>query len=430
MRDILVILFTCGSAVLALFRPWMGVLALAVLAYLNPHRYAWGISREMSPYLIVFIGTTVGLMLNHKERQPFPWTRETVLFVLLLCWFTLTTFTNPDFPIVAHTQYVKVMKIYLGVFPMFWLINDYRKLRWLLITVSLSFGFIGFKGGVFALATGFNYRVWGPENTFYGGNNEIGLVLCMMLPLLLLFYNEVEKKWAKYLFLSTFAFSACAIISTWSRGALLTICAVLGLILLRSKSKLLAIPIFLIIFIFAIPNLPTEWFDRMNTISTYEEDASAMGRIEVWGYAFDRAVSSPLRGGGFETFYLQPHDAHSAYFEILGEHGFVALFLWLSLVFGTIYSLWRTSITSRDLVGFEWVSRYASALQISLVGYAVGSVFLGTAYWEILYQLIGICALIKVFVGRAVKEQQAAIFVQGQEVAGAKAQTITHNPLV
>lgn len=409
MRDLLVLFLTLGGAAAGFMRPWMGVLALAMFGYLNPHRYAWGFSTTMPVYLIVFSATMLGLVLNGRDRQPFPWTRETKLFIALLVWFTLTTAWNPDFPDAAHEQWVKVMKIYVGIIPTFFLITTREQLRWLIIVIALSFGLIGLKGGIFALGTGFQYRVWGPPATFYGGNNELALALNMTLPLLILCAKEVESKRVKMFFYAAFFFSVCSIISSWSRGGLLTLCAVLGAIILTGKKKWLSIPLIVAAMVLAIPNLPEEWFGRMQTIETYQEDASAMIRIDAWKYAFNRAVESPLTGGGFEAWrgatfegYGGKHDVHSAYFEILGEHGFVAFGLWLSLLFGTMLALGRLQ---RQVVSSEkllWVKDYARAIQISLLGYAVGGVFLGAGYWDIFYHLVAIAVLLKVMLRKTV----------------------------
>jgi len=407
MRDLIVMAFTFGSALLGLTRPWMGVLALAILAYLNPHRYAWGFSRSFPVYYIVFIATAAGIFLNSRDRQPFPWTRETGLFLLLLAWFTLTTLLFPDVPSAAKDQWIKVMKIYIGIFPTFWLINSKERLRWLVITIALSFGLVGLKGGVFALGTGFNYRVWGPDNTFYGGNNEIALALNMMLPLFLLCAKEAKRMPIKYFFYAVFFFSVCSILSSWSRGALITLCAVLGSIVLTTKRKYLAIPILIVGVFFFLPKLPDEWFTRMDTIQIYEEDASIQGRFRAWDYAIHRASESPLTGGGFETFIVGwGPDAHSAYFEILGEHGFVALGLWLSLLFGTMVALQRLRKHALQVECFSWVRDYARAIQIALLGYAVGGAFLGVAYWDIFYHMVALCVVMKVLLRKSMQEAQ------------------------
>ena len=400
MRDLLVLLFTFGGAFQALSKPWIGVLVLTVLAYLNPHRYAWSFSRAFPVYLIVFVATIVGILVNQKERQPFPWTRETITFVLLLGWFTLTTFIDPDVPYAANDQWIKVMKIYIGIFPTFWVINTEHRFKWLLITIAFSFGLIGIKGGVFALGTGLNYRVWGPDNTFYGGNNEIALALNMMLPFFLFFAKHTQKLNLRVLCYSTFGLSVCSVVASRSRGAFLTLCVVLLSIVLASKRKWIAVPILAAGLMIAIPRLPDVWTERMATITEYEEDGSAMGRIAAWNYAYQRVLENPILGGGFETFLLHGRDVHSAYFEILGEHGFIALGLWLSLLLGAVVSLQRLRKRVKELEDGAWWRDCARAIQISLIGYAVGGAFLGAAYWDIFYHLVALSVLMKVFIHR------------------------------
>jgi putative inorganic carbon (HCO3(-)) transporter len=400
MRDLLVLMFTIGSAITGLLSPWLGVLALAIFDYLNPHRYAWGFSTDMPVYFIVFIGTILGLIFNGRDRQPFPWTWETRLFVVLLGWFTLTTFWNPDFPDAARTYWLRVMKIYVGIFPTLWLITTRERLRWLIIIIALSFGLVGFKGGIFALATGFQYIVWGPDGTFYGGNNEIALALNMTLPLIALSAKEARHKNAKIFFYAVFFFSVLAVISSWSRGGLLTLCAVLGAMILTSNRKWIFIPLILAAAFFILPNLPERWYSRMDTITTYEEDASVQGRFEAWRYAVERACASPLTGGGFETFRNTTHDSHNSYFEILGHHGFIALGIWLWLLIGTMVALERVRRRSRTSDNSAWMQPYARAIQISLLGYAVGGSSLGVAYWDIFYHLIAMSVLLKVMLVR------------------------------
>ncbi|WP_300458612.1 putative O-glycosylation ligase, exosortase A system-associated [Desulfobacula sp.] len=416
MRDLLVLAITSVSIYLGLFRPWMGVLALALFTFGNPHRYAWGYTRSMPLYFMVFVSVIIGMVFNGKDRQPFPWTRETALFMVLLSWFTLTTYLSPDIPYAAKDQWIKVMKIYISIFPTFWMINTKDKMKWLIIIITVSFGFIGFKGGVFAIANGFSYRVQGPGGTFYAGNNEIGLALNMTLPLILLAAGQFERKIIKISFHTVFFFSICAIISTWSRGAMVTLFVVLSAIILSSKKKIRIVGLFLAasLVIATLPSeklrsiLPSEWFDRMDTIKTYEEDSSAMSRIYAWKYGIRRANQSPLTGGGFETYQINGTDVHSAYFEILGEHGYFALIIWLSLLFGTMFALERLRSQARYIQGYLWIKDYARAVQISLLGYAVGGAFLGVAYWDYFYHLVSLCVLMKVFLYRGIAEQRLA----------------------
>ena len=193
-----------------------------------------------------------------------------------------------------------------------------------------------------------------------------------------------------------FFFSICSVISSWSRGGLLGLIAVLGALVLTSKRKWLILPILAGALIFALPHLPQEWFDRMHTIETFQEDGSVQSRFKAWEYGINKALDHPLTGGGFETFRYAWTDAHNAYIEILGEQGFVGLGAWLILLFSSIFSLEKI----RRRIWFEnpdhWMAPYCRALQISFLGYMVGGISLGIGYWDIFYHLVAITVLLKV----------------------------------
>src|SRR3546814_9615977 len=78
----------------------------------------------------------------------------------------------------------------------------------------------------------------------------------------------------------------------------------------------------------------------MATVQDEEVDASVQGRFEIWALSFDVALDRPIVGGGFDMLYdlatytrygssIKPRTAHSITFQILGEHGFVGLALFL-----------------------------------------------------------------------------------------------------
>ena len=80
----------------------------------------------------------------------------------------------------------------------------------------------------------------------------------------------------------------------------------------------------------------------MNTIETYEEDTSAIGRVHAWYFAYNLAKDRPLTGGGFgaatgESF-ARWAPIHSTFMTCavagprsLGEQGFVGLGLFMLL---------------------------------------------------------------------------------------------------
>ena len=100
-------------------------------------------------------------------------------------------------------------------------------LVWVLV---LSLGFFGVKGGIFTLATGGNYQVWGPDDSFIAGNNEVALALIMIIPFMYFLRDQARKTWQRQTWLVAMALTAIAAIGSQSRGALLAIVAMLALL--------------------------------------------------------------------------------------------------------------------------------------------------------------------------------------------------------
>ncbi len=164
-----------------------------------------------------------------------------------------------------------------------------------------------------------------------------------------------------------------------------------------------------------VPFLPSSFTSRMDTIRTYQADASASTRIAVWQWTIDYVHEHPL-GGGFEAYRQnrirydkvrvagdaanatverelevdQGRAYHSAYFEMLGDQGYPGLFLWLLIHLGGIV---RMEIVRRRYRGTQpelaWVAPLASALQHGHLIYLLGAAFIAIAFQPFIYMLIG-----------------------------------------
>jgi hypothetical protein len=117
--------------------------------------------------------------------------------------------------------------------------------------------------------------------------------------------------------------------------------------------------------------------------------------------AYNLALDRPL-GGGYWTFRPEAYlmylpevgarrtDAHSIYFETLGEHGFIGLGLFLLLGIFSLLACGRIIRRTRDVPDLDWMNGLARMIQVSLVGYAVSGLFLGLAYFDYYYALIAL----------------------------------------
>ena len=231
---------------------------------------------------------TIAAFLFSREKKEMVWTRETVLLLIFIGWmFTTTLFAF--YPDLAWIQWNKVWKIQLMVFLTAMIIKERQHLHWMIWIIALSLGYYGVKGGIFTIVHGGAYRVQGPAGTFFGGNNEMALVLAMLIPLIRYLHLQATQQWVRTGLASAMVLSGVAAIGSQSRGGLLAMAA-MGLFLwFKSRHKFIT-GIYLVIAVVIIGAvMPQEWYDRMHSIQNYQQDDSALGRINAWHTAFNVA---------------------------------------------------------------------------------------------------------------------------------------------
>jgi putative inorganic carbon (HCO3(-)) transporter len=410
MRDFVVLIFLIACIIAAWKKPWWGVLSLAIFSYLNPHAYAWGFVRSLPVYYVLFLVVAFRAFTS-KDKQSLPNDWRIPVFVMLWIGFAITS-TQAYYPDIAWQKFWFVTKIYVPFYFTLVLINTRHKLYCLIITIAASIGIVAVKGGIFAILTGFSSRVYGPPHTQFEENNAFAVAMLISIPLLLLWQKETLNPWIKKWIPFSIPVIYAASLSSWSRGALLTMGVLTIMLIVKSKRKYLLIPLVLIGAIFAKDYLPQEWFGRMNTIETYQKDSSAMSRIEAWTDGWNHTLEHPFTGAGFDGWlFVTQRDWHSSYVEMFSEHGFIAFGLWISLILGTLISLTNMPKKTLNVAGMEWVSNYCFMLRASLICYMVGTAFLGLSYWDLLYHLIFISVLLKKFVMEELIIKQTEQFI-------------------
>lgn len=396
MRDILVSAIVLIWLLYVFRRSHYGAYLWAWISYMNPHRQCWGFAMNLPFAYATFVVTAIAMFMS-KEPKRIPWARETILLVIFLLWMTITS-TQAFYSDLAWEQWLKVIKIQLGTFMTLMLINSKERLRAFIWVICLSIGYYGIKGGIFTIVHGGHFRVQGPAGTFFGGNNEMALVLIMTVPLMRYLHLTENRQWLKMGLAGAMFFTTIAAFGSQSRGALVAMAAMATMLWLKSRKKLMTGLLIGLSILTAVNIMPAEWFARMDTIKTYQEDASALGRINAWWTAFNVAKSN-ITGGGFEMFrpatfgqYApepdRVHDVHSIYFEVMGEHGFPGFFIFMALMGLTWLKASGIIRTCKHNPDQKWAADLAAMIQVSMLGYATGGAFLGLAYFDYYYHLI------------------------------------------
>ena len=424
MRDFIIVLIVFGSIPFTLLRPHIGILMWYWVSLMNPHRLTWGYAYQMHVAVIVGGATLVAWAVSRERKLP-PMPAPNVWLLLFTFWVSLSTYFALSST--ATEYWDEVIKILGMTFVATCIVNSRPRIRQLVWVVALSIAFYGIKGGVWAIMTGGHYRVWGPPGSFIEDNNQLGVALIMVMPLLYYLSLEVTRKWLRLGLYSGMGFTLIATLCTYSRGALVGLSVTLLVFGIKAKRRLLTGLVAAAVFAAALAFLPTSWYQRMDTIDRYKQDASAEQRLTVWQFAIRLADDHPLVGGGFNVIdnkdvyyhYVAAtetvHNFHSIYFQVLGENGYVGLGLFLGLILTTLATAQGIIRKTRNRPAMAWAGQLASAIQVSIVGYCSAGSFVNLGFYDLFYVLVAIVTATKIVVERSLAAETARIGEATQE---------------
>ena len=412
MRDIVITLIVFGSIPLILKRPYIGTLLWVWISVMNPHRLSWGFAYSF-PFAAIIACVTLLALVITQDPKKLPSSGVINVLMLFSIWISISTIFS-FFPDASVTMWQRVIKILLMTFVTAMLLKTKEQVQLFIWTLVCSLGFYGVKGGIFTVATGGSSRVWGPEGSFIEGNNEVALALIIIIPLMYYLYLQAKKPLVRYGLIASMVLCFLASLGSYSRGALLAALAMAVYLWMRSPKKAAMGVLMILMIPAAIAFMPKQWTERMDTINTYQQDSSAMGRINAWHMTFNLAMDRPLVGGGFQIYEkslferyapnpLDIHAAHSIYFQALGEHGFVGLGLYLLMALLT----WRRGSwiirNTRGREDLKWAGDLATMIQVSMAGFAVGGAFLSLLYFDVPYYLVAAMVVVGHIVEQALK---------------------------
>lgn len=397
LRDLLMNILGWGCVPLALYNPFYGFLGYIWLSVMKPQTFVW--SDDVSSSRMAFavmIALAVRLLVT-----PGPKIRLNIMtFCILSIWFWFAVCTvMSNFPGQSSETLLKFSKVIIGPLLVTGIIDSRERLRLFFALLAACPGLYGAKLGLFLLR--------GATRTSQGGplgmdNNDTALFIAMGVPLLVYAATQMEHKWIKRGFWAAAALSVPAVIVTGSRGGLLAMAVALLLTIWRRFGSKKALSIIPLVALVGYLLVPAQTMERYDTIDEYQEDDSAMGRINSWKTAVNIANSSPIVGGGLglEAFMMNypnhmavpddsPRAAHSIWFAMLGECGYIGLSIFVAVLVVALKTGIKIYVTeSRKDGTVNEYGGYATALTISIVVYAVGGTFLSAIRFEFFYYIL------------------------------------------
>jgi probable O-glycosylation ligase (exosortase A-associated) len=397
MRDLLLLGIFLAVLPFALRNTWIGVLLWTWLSLMNPHRLTYGFAYD-APFAAAAAGVIFLSLFIGRDKLRMPWSPPVIVLFLFVFWMCVTTALALS-PAESWDQLNKVLKIQLMTAIALMALQERRHIELFIWVNVLSIGFYGFKGGLFTIQSGGGHRVWGPAGSFIADNNHLAVAIIMVIPLLNYLRLVSIRPLVRQGLLMMMLLCALSALGSQSRGGFLAIAAMATVLWYRSEKKLLGGLTIILAGVGLLILMPESWEQRMSTITAYEEDGSAMGRIRTWIFCANIAADR-LTGGGFAIYNVpnlaiwgapgasSVHVAHSIYFSVLGEHGYIGLLLFLALWWLTFRESAKLRRTSRTRPELLWVFHLTGMCQVSLVGYLVGGAFLQLAYFDLPYNVL------------------------------------------
>lgn len=249
--------------------------------------------------------------------------------------------------------------------------------------------------------------------------NDFAVAINMCIPLVVYLIQVTQHKTVKLGLWGILLLNVVSVVGTGSRGGFIGLAILAVAFWLRSRFKIPLLMLALLALPLAYQSTPEDWRERQATIATAAaEDSSFIGRLWAWKISTLLALDHPLTGGGFKavldrriwdyyapftpdfTFLATPpipedsgsKAAHNIYFQVLGDHGFVGLFIFLSMLALALFTNIRNaSIETVDQ--HDWYHKLAGLLTLSLVGYGITGANVSLAYFDLLYTVLGIIAV-------------------------------------
>jgi probable O-glycosylation ligase (exosortase A-associated) len=421
MRDILVSLILLGLMPACFKRPYIGLLVFSWLAYMRLQDLTWGFAKDMrwSYYVALLMG--LGFVLQRRERLMIVELRTLLMIGLALCIGVGLLVSSPDAQV--FTKYVEYIKIVgVAIFTTA-VVRDKGHLRVLVWVIALSLGFYGVKTGLWVIATGGGKILQGPGGML-ADNNDFAMAMAMAVPMLFQLGMCETEKILKRAFLIAVPLTLITVGATYSRGGFLSVGVAVGVLVWRSRNRVVGVLIGFLLAVVAVLAMPQTYRDRLATIRTPTEEGSAAGRLRAWRVATHMAVANPFFGVGFGQFranwlrYCEnptPQEqankavivAHSSYFQIWAECGTPALLLYLLMIGWSFVSIWRVRRLALRAYYSSWILHYCTLFEATLAAFVVGSAFLNRAHFDLLYHVVAITVVFEVLARREIADPSA-----------------------
>lgn len=421
-----------------------------VLAYLL---FEFGRPQELIPGLklipfgtglsvLIFLNVLMSGKLDLSRLQTKLWIP---LFVVMALHVPLAR--NNFWALMTFKDMLLLYFVYLGILTF---VNSLEKMMTLM---KMWIGIHIFLAVMGILSGGHGIGAW------MGDENDFCMVMDMAVPFAYFLFFSIPGAGSKLKYLSALGVFVLAAMTSLSRGGFIGLAAVGAYCWYRSPKKIYGLVVVAVVVLFMLLAAPETYWDEIASSTSEEtmgEDGTGGARLYTWGIGVKMFLYNPIIGIGQSnfpwTFELYEagdkfHDrsfagrqAHSAWVTLLSELGLAGIAIiggmllqcykdlkFIRMKFAPPVSRQKHGQTIR--AGEDVRVYLARAMEGSLVGYVISSVFISTLWYPSMWIMFGLVVALRKIAEVEPLDMAVATSQRGGTWNSA-ASTLSHRPLL
>ena len=352
-----------------------------------------------------------------RSGKAAPANSEFVIAATLVAWAVITvpvSYWAAGSVELLTDQYLKAVVFFWLIGSLATTTNRLRAYCWTLVLCTIPLAATGIRnyltGDFLYTGTSNVTRISG----YAGGSgiawnpNDLALVLNLTVPIAAALMIGSRRFVARAIAGLTMLLAITGVIVTFSRAGFLTLAAsalMLFVVLVRRRSGAAA-ALLLVVAMTAPVLVPTQYVDRLTTITDIESDqtGSAQGRWLDFVVAADVVMRSPLVGAGVGNDMLALNDArgfatwrsvHNAYLQYAVDLALPGLLLFCALHLKCFRNARAVERRAAADPSVRHLGPLAAGVQVSLVAFFVAAMFHPIAYQFYFFTIAGLAIALK-----------------------------------
>ncbi|MCL5105161.1 MAG: O-antigen ligase family protein [Armatimonadetes bacterium] len=396
---VLAVLVGVAAAIAAVWtsikNPYHGLMIYIFLEYSRMSEVVPAVAR-FYPARIIAVCALIGWVASTcRSRARIVWSGQTWLMTGLVMSMAISSITAiwASHAIQVTTDVAKTLVVFIIITNVIDSREKLRGMAWLLVSAGFVLGAYSIIG---YMRTGQPSAGWGTG--FLADQNDSALAMVSLTPLAIALFQMSKGLIRRALSAIGLASIPGGVVCTFSRGGFGGLLLVLFTMSMLSKRRMTTLAVLAALVVGSWLFAPEAYHDRITSISSYRDDDSMKGRSYAWRSATMMFRDRPFFGvgpGNFKLAYGLQYkvaveigkwiEAHSIYFQCLGDLGLFGCIFFFGLIFMTYRDLLRIYRRGGRDPDLFWERKMAAGIGVGLLGYLACGALLSALYYSYAY---------------------------------------------